>query len=665
MLQWWKDLSVSKKLYAVVGLMATLIALELFSLLFAMNTLSSVRAFVEGEGLWSKAQKDAIVTLYQYSLSGDPADYDKFRSALQIPMGDRKARLEMLKPNASHEVIRQGFIEGGNHTNDVDGMIDLLQRFHKISYIHSAISAWTEADNELDKLLLLAEDMKATISKDGVRSQKISASRHEIAKINGNLTRLENMFSSSLGAGSRWLETLLITVLALTVLTVEGTGLYLTFRFSRNLNRSLKELMTTAKQVGSGNFSMRAPVHSKDELGQLAVALNEMTDELRASVGERKQAESASQIKSIFLANMSHEIRTPLGIILGFNEILRTQDLSREERDRYMDIIDKTGKNLSRIVNDILDISKVEAGHLETEIQSFPVEDLFNELKTFFEFKAAKSNNKLVLRRNPSAPGIIATDRLRLRQVLTNLLGNALRFTENGTITLTYDSSGDVLRFAIADTGIGLHPNQISKLFGLFSQADQSTTRKYGGTGLGLVLSRRLAEALGGDVVLERTGPGEGSTFVATIRNEPEKVKEYYDSSQEDLPSNAETLKGKRLLVVDDSTDNQLLVNVLLGKYGIEVHSADNGEQGATKAMKGNFDIVLMDIQMPVLDGYQATERLREQGYRKPIIALTANAMKEDWKRCLEAGCNDYLTKPIDASKLVAAIARNIRTKSS
>lgn len=664
MIQWWRDLSVAKKLYSVVGLMATMIAAELFTLVFAMNTLSSVRAMVEGEGLWSKSQKDAILSLYQYGLSGSEDDYENFKKNLRIPMGDRKARLEMLQAKPDNAVIRGGFLEGGNHPNDIDGMIRLLMRFHQISYIKTAVSAWTSADGELDKLLAVAKDMHESIQKDGKNSPRVKQALLQVEKINANLTRLETTFSSSLGAGSRWLEGLLMTVLALTVLTIEGTGLFLTFRFSRNLNRSLEELTDVAKQVGAGNFSKRAPVHSRDELGQLAVSLNNMTEELRVSIGEKQQAESANQIKSIFLANMSHEIRTPLGIILGFNEVLRTQNVSKEESKRYLEIIDNTGKNLSRIINDILDISKVEAGYLETEVETFSVLELFAELKIFFQFKAGQGKNEIVIHRHPKAPDKITTDRLRLRQILTNLMSNALRFTENGVITLDYKADEDRLSFAVNDTGIGLQPDQIQKLFGLFSQADQSTTRKYGGTGLGLVLSKKLAEALGGDVALVRTAPGEGSTFVATIRNNIAKTKEEKTQNvQEALTANVENLKGKRLLVVDDSLDNQLLVKLLLAKHEMLVDSANNGEQGALKALNGDYDAILMDIQMPILDGYQATSRLREQGYRKPIIALTANAMKEDWRRSLAAGCNDYLTKPIEGAKLVSTIAKNIKPK--
>lgn len=645
--------------------MALLIAMELLTLIFAMKTLSSVRAFVEGEGLWSKSQKDAMHSLYQYALTGEEERYEEFQKYLEIPMGDRMARLEMMKPEHDREIIRQGFLQGGNHSSDIDGMIDLLLRFNQISYIHEAISAWTQADLALDELLVVAEKLRFSIRTESRNSPKVAEYLKQISEINTRLTVLETAFSSSLGAGSRWLEQILMTVLALTVLTIEGTGLLLTFKFSQNLNRSLRELMETAKQVGRGNFSLKVPVHSKDELGQLAEALNEMIEELRTSIGERKQAESASQIKSIFLANMSHEIRTPLGVILGFVDVLKEHRLSREEEMKYLGIIEQTGKNLSRIINDILDISKVESGHLEPEIQAFGIDDLFGELMILFQMKAQQGNNKIVFKVDENAPLEIATDRLRLQQILMNLLSNALRFTESGQIIVRYKSEGSRLLFSITDTGIGLNPEQVKKLFGLFSQADQSTTRKYGGTDLGLVLSQKLARALGGDIELTRTAPGEGSTFLVTIQNEIEKI------SPDDVIRNAanvasfdpQQLKDARVLVVDDSLDNQLLLKVLLAKHGVIVDTADNGEQGATKAMKGNFDIVLMDIQMPVLDGYSATTRLRENGYRKPIIALTANAMKEDWKRCMAAGCNDYLTKPIEATKLMRMIGLYLPAK--
>lgn len=666
MIQWWHDLSVSKKLYAVVGLMATLIAAELFTLFFAINILSSVRAFVEGEGLWSKSQKNAIHSLYQYALLGEEKYLKEFEYNLEIPLGDRQARQELFKKNFNYEIVRQGFLKGGNHPSDIDGMINLLRRFNKISYIRDALLAWTQADTLINELVTSAQEIKDTlrVTKNQKKLQEIL---NRVSDINSEMTVLEAKFSASLGEGSRWLEKVLMTILILMVLTIETTGLILTFLFSRNLNRSLQEIMATANEVGKGNFNIRAPVHSRDELGQLASSLNNMIDDLKKNVGEKEQAESANQVKSLFLANMSHEIRTPLGVILGFVEVLKDPDLSHEERKKYLDTIESTGQNLSRIINDILDISKVEFGHLEIEISTFSIEDLFAELNILFRLKAEKNQNVLKFDIEASAKKQIRTDRLRLQQILINLISNALRFTEKGLVQVTYSSKENNLFFQVTDTGIGIASDQVSKLFTLFSQADQSTTRKYGGTGLGLVLSKKLAQLLGGDVFLENTKISVGSTFSVNIKNQTQ----ISDSTNKSISSHklneqiSKPLEGKKILVVDDSMENQMLLNVYLQKMGMKVDEAANGEIGVKKALAEDFDLILMDIQMPVLDGYSATEKLRASGYNKPIIALTANAMKEDRERSIRAGCNDYLTKPIQSNKLMQTIIEHIENTNS
>lgn len=660
MILWWRDLSVSTKLYAVVGLMATLIALELFTLMFAMGTLSSVRAFVNGEGVWSKAQKNAIQSLYLYAIYEDEKFYQEFHKNLEIPKGDRIARREILKPDYNHQLVRDGFIQGGNHPDDIDGMISLLRRFHEVSYLRDAIIAWTSADLLIDDLNRVAEDIRNGVLSKGSDSEKLRQSMNRLAEINAEITDLESVFSDSLGAGSRWLEGLLASILVLTVLTIESTGLLLTFRFGKTLNASLKELMSTAKSVGQGDFSQRATVHSNDELGQLASAVNTMIDDLKKNIGERKIAESANQVKSLFLANMSHEIRTPLGVILGFAEVLRDPQISQEDRLKYLEVIDRTGKNLSRIINDILDISKVESGHLELEQSKFNIEDLLYELRVLFQLQAQERGNILEFKIDDTALDVVNTDRLRLQQILMNLISNALRFTNNGRISIHYSSTNTELRFRITDTGIGLKDDQKEKLFALFTQADQSTTRKYGGTGLGLVLSKKLAQLLGGDVILESTEEGKGSTFLATVNNGAvDALKSGAAASTVDH-NPLGVLRGKRVLVVDDSEENKILLRVYLSKAGLEVESAVNGAMGVEKALKNNFDLILMDIQMPIMDGYTATENLRANGYDKPIIALTANAMKEDRQRSIEAGCNDYLTKPIDSSRLLNTIAKHL-----
>jgi two-component system, sensor histidine kinase len=447
----------------------------------------------------------------------------------------------------------------------------------------------------------------------------------------------------------------------LTVLTIESTGLFLTFRFGRNLNSTLKELTETTTAVGQGNFSLRATVRSNDELGQLASSVNKMIDDLKKNIGERKEAESANQVKSLFLANMSHEIRTPLGVILGFAEALKDPQLSEHDRTNYLEVIERTGRNLSRIINDILDISKVESGHLEVEHAAFPLQELLADLHLLFQLQAQERNNVIHFFIEPNTPEKINTDRLRLQQILVNLISNALRFTHEGDITLNCSFQNNLWHFRVSDTGIGLNDDQQKKLFTIFSQADQSTTRKYGGTGLGLVLSKRLAQILGGDVILEKTAIGKGSAFLATVKEASAELEKTPTTEKKSTVSTVESLRGKHILVVDDSEENQILIRFYLTKAGLEVQSAANGAMGVEKAMKNNFDLILMDIQMPIMDGYTATKTLRAAGYKKPIIALTANAMKEDRQRSLESGCHDYLTKPINSTRLLEALAKHIQ----
>jgi two-component system, sensor histidine kinase len=613
----WQDLSVSKKLYAVVGLMAILIALELLTLLFAMNTLSAVRALVNGEGVWSKSQKNAIQSLYLYAIYQEEQYYTEFNNYLAVPKGDRLARHELMKPDYDYEIVKKGFMQGGNHPSDIDGMIHLLRRFYTVSYLNSAIVAWAGADILIDELIRIAEDLHQEIQAGHFDRNRLRKSIDRVSAINAEISILENAFSESLGAGSRWLESVLMSILLLTVLTIGSAGLYLTFRFGRDLKKN---------------------------------------------IGDRKEAESANQFKSLFLANMSHEIRTPLGVILGFAEALKDPLMSAADRTNYLEVIERTGKSLSRIINDILDLSKVESGHLEVENTTFPLQELIDELQLLFQLQAQERGNILKFQIQPTAPLTVFSDRLRLQQILMNLISNALRFTHEGEITVTCSYHGNTWLFRVTDTGIGLDEEQKKKLFTLFSQADQSTTRKYGGTGLGLVLSKRLAELLDGDVILETTTLNKGSSFMASVSETISPSQEPSATKQNTLAngSSVEHLRGKHILIVDDSEENQILLRFYLMKAGLEVQSAANGAMGVEKALKNNFDLVLMDIQMPIMDGYTATKTLRATGYTKPIIALTANAMKEDRERSIVSGCHDYLTKPINSTRLLTALAKHI-----
>ena len=375
-----------------------------------------------------------------------------------------------------------------------------------------------------------------------------------------------------------------------------------------------------------------------------------------------KAAEAANQAKSLFLANMSHEIRTPLGVILGFTDLLKEPDVTLDEKERYFRAISRNGRALAQLIDDILDISKVEAGRLEIETIETSLSTLMGDIASVLEIRAQEKGLGFSVEVVGEIPEKIYSDPSRLRQILLNIVGNAIKFTQIGHIRVTVQrepSDRERIAFYVEDTGPGISREQAERLFNWFTQADATTTRKFGGTGLGLALSRRLARALHGDVTLADSSD-KGSKFKITVATHLEnpQVTSVRKSSEGVSPKKV-SLEGLNILLVDDSADNRALVEKLLGRKGAHVELAQNGEEGYQKAMDGDFDVVLMDVQMPILDGLTATSELRKMGYTRPIIALTAHAMKEERERSLAAGCNAHLTKPIDVPALLQAIAQH------
>ncbi len=380
-----------------------------------------------------------------------------------------------------------------------------------------------------------------------------------------------------------------------------------------------------------------------------------------------QEASVANESKSEFLANMSHEIRTPMTAIIGFGEVLLEYTNTPEARDAANTIV-RNANHLLEIINDILDLSKIEAGKMTVELVHFDPRELVRDVEKLMRVRADAKNLQLSIDFDPLTPSLILSDPTRVRQILVNLVGNAIKFTELGAVNMRVSclAEAHIMVFEVTDTGIGMDQAQMEKLFKPFSQADNSTTRRFGGTGLGLSICKRLTTLLGGDISVESI-PGLGTSFRAAIsggQTSFENTASIAPPPREELldarPDHHEggLLQRLRILLAEDGPDNQRLIGHVLRKAGANVSIVDNGLKAYELAMKSErdghpFDVVLMDMQMPVMDGYEAVRQLRQASYTGRIVALTAHAMADDRRKCLEAGCDEFQTKPINRHDLV------------
>jgi signal transduction histidine kinase len=409
------------------------------------------------------------------------------------------------------------------------------------------------------------------------------------------------------------------------------------------------------------------------------VELDHKTRQLQQKLQEvealKDIAEAANEAKSRFLANMSHEIRTPLGAVLGFSELLNmsSEKLDEEQLHSVSSII-RNGKQLLQLIESILDLSKIEADRIEIEKLPVSLSELVTDLNAAHAHVASEKGIKFSISFTGKVPKTIKSDPVRLRQILNNLIANAIKFTEKGHVNVligltVHERASQKLSFTIEDTGCGLAQHEVDKIFQPFTQADSSTTRKFGGTGLGLGIARQLAVLLGGNVELVKSAPLQGSVFRATVDPGPlqaielvQLVDDYKSSSiGDDASTKKGALSGIRILVVDDAPDNRKIIGRFLELAGAQVDLAADAAEGVHKALTNFYDVILMDIQMPGIDGYEAAHLLREKKYKRPIIALTAHAMKEELERCLNSGFSRYLSKPITLPGLVEGITQTLK----
>jgi signal transduction histidine kinase/ActR/RegA family two-component response regulator len=506
------------------------------------------------------------------------------------------------------------------------------------------------------------------------------------------------------------------SAISLVGLAVLLGGIWLAFRFT--ISRRLALMATHFRKIA--NQADDAPITpveiaGRDEIAQLGAGFNtlaqklqttyasleervaartselaEANEELNRQIAHRElvqqqlqeaktRAEAATRTKSEFLANMSHEVRTPMTAILGFTDILleqNTPEIVSPERIEAARTIKRNAEYLLSVLNDILDLSKIEAGKMTIERVACAPGQIVEEVTSLMRGRAEAKGLALHVEYAGPVPETLCTDPTRLRQILVNLLGNAIKFTERGEVRLIVrccDAGPDPsLQFDVADTGLGMTAEQLSKLFRPFTQADTSTTRRFGGTGLGLTISKRLAELLGGDIEVVETQPGVGTRVRAAVATGPLEGVKMITDPQPTASVTAEAgdsvvqndrlaLDGCKILLAEDGPDNQRLFTRILNRAGATVTIVDSGDQAVNAALAARdagrpFDVILMDMQMPVMDGYEATRLLRREGYAGPIVAATAHAMTSDRQRCVDCGCDDYVSKPIDRAALIRTI---------
>ncbi len=404
-----------------------------------------------------------------------------------------------------------------------------------------------------------------------------------------------------------------------------------------------------------------------------AESLEEANSALR---GAMLHAEQTTRVKTEFLANVSHEIRTPMTAILGFTEVLLEEARRGDAAPGTIDAlrtIQRNGDYLLALLNDILDLSKIESGRLEVERVTFSPVAVVREVERLMRVRAEAKGIGFEVEFDGALPEHVEGDPTRVRQILINLVGNAIKFTEIGEVRLRVrlrdESLPALLCFEVADTGIGITAAERGKLFRPFGQADSSTTRRYGGTGLGLTISKRLTDLLDGTIEVE-SEPGRGTVFVVEIPAGNLEGVARIGATQSAAPveqasADVEPSLSGTVLLVEDGPDNQRLLELLLRRVGLDVVTAENGQQAVERVQEARvsgraFALVLMDMQMPVMDGYTATRILRRQGFEPPIVALTAHAMDTERSRCMTAGCDDFATKPIDRARFYALLRRHL-----
>ena len=441
-------------------------------------------------------------------------------------------------------------------------------------------------------------------------------------------------------------------------------------------NQMLRQELLVSRQASDITAELVA-----EQFAKLDIVLNELSQSLQTEKTlrqdmslARKAAEAANEAKSDFLANMSHEIRTPMNGIIGMTDLVLGTELNGDQK-KFLQMVKNSAARLLKVINDILDFSKVEAGKLNLDPVDFDLHENLLTIIHMLSLGAGQKNTQLSCEIDPALPRHVHGDANRLTQVLTNLTNNAIKFTDNGFVRLQAlyipqrNDTDLYVKFSISDTGIGIPADKQQVIFEAFCQADSSTTRKHGGTGLGLAISSQLAALMGSRIYID-SKPGKGSTFWFTCRlqkaKDSDRDKHTAKGQQPGLssPDQRDRIQGMKILVAEDEAINQTLMTTLLTQFGFVVTTVENGRKAVEEATREEYQLILMDLQMPDMDGFEATRRIKAiRPHRPPVIALTAYAMGKDREKCMQAGMDDYLSKPVSRDELYQVLIRHLPGK--
>jgi len=661
----WISPGITRK-FVVLNFLLFALAVTLTVLtIFAITIISGVRAYVAGEGLYAKYQKDSVFYLRRYVQTANEPDYRRFSDDIQVPLGDGEARRALDRPSPDSDDAARSFRIAQNSPDDIPAMVKLFLRFRHLGFVDTAIKIWSQGDELTEQLADLGRKAHERVTSGPISPHERDELTSHIDDLNEQLIVLENNFSRTLGEGSRWISGVVFRALLLADLVLLIVGFVASTMLGRSVVKEIGEISAAVGRIAQGDLSTRCTVEGSDEFVHLAEGVNQMASSIELAQRELKLARDnalqASRVKSEFLANMSHEIRTPLNVVLGYTDVL-ADEIDAQENDEmkeHLDAIRRAGRRLNRTIQGILDFSKIEARAFELRPQSVKLATMLERHVDDIKILAEQKN--LRIRCVIDEPrGTVLFDEYCLSGALTNLLQNAIKFTEEGSVTAKlYRGSDRRLKISITDTGIGIEPGYLARIFEPFSQEESGYTRRFEGNGLGLALTRSYLH-LNGATISVQSQKGQGSTFTIAFSPESElkltapSAIEHEAANGTPRPASA---RRPCILVVEDDPDNQILIRTIL-KKSYEVRLASSADEARRELGADDvppIELILMDWSLKGdEDGVTLTRNLRlDERYKKtPVVALTAHASAEDRKLAKATGFDAFLGKPIDRDEL-------------